>query len=61
MSLERELTVLINRRSEENASNTPDFILAEFLKTCLEAWNKATQQRDRWYGIHPQPGGEKSL
>lgn len=40
----------INRCCAENASNTPDFILAEFLTDCLSAWDRATAARERWYG-----------
>ena len=32
----------INRVSRENKSNTPDFILAEYLTDCLSAFEKAT-------------------
>ena len=42
-----ELKSLINKHSQENASNTPDFTLAMFLENCLEAWNEAVQQRER--------------
>jgi hypothetical protein len=50
-----ELRDLINRRSMENASNTPDFILAQYLTNCLRAWNQATQQRETWYGRDARP------
>lgn len=53
---QQELAALLNRYSTENASNTPDFILAKFLLNCLTSLNVATRQRDKWYGIHPQPG-----
>lgn len=46
----RDLTVLINRYSRENGSDTPDFILAEYLMRCLDTWNAATVQRDKWNG-----------
>jgi capsid portal protein len=45
-----ELQDLINIHSKENASNTPDFILAQYLENCLEAFERATQQRETWYG-----------
>lgn len=32
----RELEHLINRHSRENISNTPDFILAEYMLECLK-------------------------
>lgn len=46
----KEFTVVINRNSLENRSNTPDFILAEYLVCCLEAWDKGVRDRDDWYG-----------
>jgi hypothetical protein len=46
---ERQLADLINRHSLENASDTPDFILAEYLKDCLSAYNQATRKRTDWY------------
>ena len=45
-----ELERLINSHSMENGSDTPDFILADFLGTCLEAFDKAVQSREQWYG-----------
>lgn len=50
-----ELRNLINKHSMENASNTPDFILAQYLTNCLRAWNQATQQRETWYGRDARP------
>lgn len=49
---ERDLTSLLNRYSMENASNTPDFILAHFLCQCLAAWNEITQRRNNWHGVN---------
>ena len=46
-SLER----VINRHSMENGSDTPDFILANYLQQCLAAWDSAVQQRSQWYGV----------
>ena len=51
---ERELESLINRTSQENASHTPDFILAEFLMNALSAFNAATRRREEWYGRTPK-------
>ena len=51
----KELENLINRHSKENASNTPDFILAIYLENCLDAFNMACQQRENWYGRDPRP------
>ncbi len=48
------LKVLINAYSQEQASNTPDFILARYLDNALKAYEIAVSRRDRWYA------GEKS-
>ncbi len=50
-----ELERLLNRHSRENTSNTPDFILAEFLCASLAAFDVAVQQRENWYGRDPRP------
>jgi len=47
---EKELEQLINKYSKENDSNTPDFILAEYLNKCLETFNTTIQKRETWYG-----------
>jgi hypothetical protein len=44
-----ELESLLNKYSMENTSNTPDFILADFLMNCLEAFDDATFARSKWY------------
>ena len=44
-----ELMQLINKHSIENGSNTPDFILAEYLKQCLESFDMCVRRRDEWY------------
>jgi hypothetical protein len=48
----KELAQLINKYSRENGSNTPDWILAEYLVHCLNAWNSSVNARERWYGRH---------
>ena len=55
MNFKNELCSLINRASKENASNTPDFILAQYLENCLTTFETATQQRENWYGRDPRP------
>jgi hypothetical protein len=45
-----ELENLINRHSKENESDTPDFILAEYLNRCLEAFNVTIKSRELFYG-----------
>lgn len=51
-----KLETLINAEGMESWSNTPDFILAEYLVTCLEAFDRAASMRDDWYGVELRPG-----
>lgn len=54
--LRHEIETAINRVSAEKGSNTPDFILADFLVSCLAAFDRATVERERWYNAqHVQP------
>jgi hypothetical protein len=48
--LRHEIERAVNSVSAENGSNTPDFILAEYLVSCLAAFDRATWARERWYG-----------
>lgn len=52
----KDLENCINKHCQENESNTPDYILAEFLNKCLSAWNDAICQRELWHGRHFCPG-----
>lgn len=49
-----KLEHLINCHSKENGSNTPDFILAEYLDDSLAAFDKAVKRRSDWYAP-PEP------
>lgn len=49
-TFEQELEYIINKHSLENASNTPDFILAGYLMACLRAWNIHINKRSEWMG-----------
>ena len=53
--LEAAVSAALNRFSAENASDTPDWILAQFLLGCLAAWNQGVQQRETWYGRDARP------
>ena len=55
----KELEHLINKHSLENDSDTPDFILAEYLNDCLIAFNKAVNRREEWYGRERKSGSGK--
>lgn len=49
-TFEREIASVINRFSRENESNTPDWILAEYLSNCLINFNQTSRAREKWYG-----------
>lgn len=46
----KDLQDVINRHSMENGSNTPDYLLAEYLIMCLAAFNAGVNMRDQWHG-----------
>lgn len=43
-----KLQKLINETSQENFSNTPDYILADYLMNCLFNFEAALRSRDDW-------------
>lgn len=55
LSFTKELELLINKHSQESASNTPDFILAQYIDGCLTNFAAAVQQRETWHGRDPRP------
>lgn len=60
LSLKTAIMHTLNAYSAEQDSDTPDFILANYLMGCLENWNLATKAREKWYGrlgtpVSPQP------
>lgn len=54
--LRKDIEMAINRNCAENGSDTPDFILAEYLTDCLEAFDKTVKARSRWYNHHCRIG-----
>ncbi len=50
-NLRKNIESAINAASAENGSDTPDFILAEYLTDCLTAYDKAVVAREKWYGL----------
>ena len=48
-TFQKELEQLINKHSLENESDSPDFILAEYLLDALDAYNDAVKKREEWY------------
>jgi hypothetical protein len=59
--LREDVRQVLNRHSAENASNTPDFILADFLLGCLVYYELAIQARSKWYGHMDAIGGPIGL
>lgn len=55
--LRKDIAEVINRHSAENGSDTPDFILAEYLESCLRSFDVACNRRSNWY----QNSSESSL
>lgn len=53
----KDLTELINKYSLENDSNTPDFILAEYLFDCLISSTILISSRSIWYNPSGYIGG----
>jgi hypothetical protein len=49
MSFLKELEQLLNRHSIDNDCNTPDFVLAEYLIDCLNAYRRAKHTSHKLY------------
>ena len=53
-SLRDRIRHAINCTSAENESDTPDFILTDYLMASLDAFDAATRCREKWYGREPK-------
>lgn len=53
-TFEKELSNLLNRHSMENGSNTPDYMLAQYLRNCLDNYNKIVIAREKWFGRYQE-------
>lgn len=60
-ALTDDIATALNRHCAENGSNTPDWILAEYLVGCLERFDMASRRRERWYGYGLEIGGPVKL
>lgn len=49
VTFREDLEKLLNSYSMENGSDTPDFILAEYLADCLKVFDNAVTSRSKWY------------
>lgn len=54
LAFKRELQTLINKHCKENGSNTPDFILAEYIHDCLKTFERIIVRRDEWHDFEPK-------
>lgn len=52
-TFELQLRRLLNTWSRESTSNTPDYVLCQFMALSLDAFDTAVNQRDKWYGFKP--------
>ena len=55
----KELEQLINRHSKENESDTPDYILAEYIAGCLTNYARTVKHRDAWFQFKPFSQSER--
>lgn len=55
-----ELIALLNKFSKENGSDTPDYILADYLISCLDNFNISVNARRNWYGQAIPPNEKPS-
>ncbi len=56
MSFYEELETLINKYCIESRSNTPDFLLANYLCDCLNAFHALMEGRDKFNSTVAQTG-----
>ena len=54
-AFKEDLKDLINSHSKENGSDTPDFILAQYLDRCLDNFVETVSSREAWYGRNRRP------
>lgn len=52
--LKREVAAVLNKYSQENRSNTPDYMLANFMLGCLNVYENTISAREVWFG-RPDP------
>jgi hypothetical protein len=53
-SFRKSLEELLNYHSKENGSNTPDYVLAEYLDGCLKNFDKTMKSREQWFGAYKE-------
>lgn len=58
--LRKTIMVALNVHSAENASHTPDYVLATYLVDCLNAFDRATLNRAKHYDPNYRGGAANS-
>ena len=53
-ALTREISSVLNKYIQENRSNTPDYMLAEFMLGCLNVYENTISKREVWFN-RPDP------
>ena len=56
--LVKEIANILNCHSRENTSNTPDYVLAEFMVSALESFESSVCVREVFHGRNPLFIGE---
>lgn len=51
----KDIETVVNSHSKESGSNTPDWILANYLVSCLEVFDEAVRCRERWHDREDVP------
>lgn len=51
LELKNELETLLNKYSVENGSDTPDFLLAQYILDCILSYQSIVTKRDKWFGV----------
>lgn len=54
MTLAEAIRDVLNKQGRDCQSNTPDYILANYLEACLVAFENAIQQREYYHGRDPR-------
>lgn len=48
--IEKEITKIFNKHNLDTITDTPDYILADYVMTCLYAFFKAKGDIEKWFG-----------
>ena len=52
-TIKKELSDVINKHCKENDSDTPDYLLAQYLMGCLDNYAQTVKARDKWFSFDP--------